>query len=1412
MASYVQGVSSPSSGGSTATLTSAVATPPPAGTILIAAAQASTTGTSTFSDTISGSAGWETIKTESTSGGTLSVGVKIAVGGEQTITASTGTGTIDGVSCVELSGMGDIIVDASAVATSTGATTLTSGALTTTVATDFILAFVGMNASSGAVTNFTNTFTGSPSINYSSGAATRVWFGVGQTTSTTGGGTITATWTTSRAANMIVLAFEISYANLTASGSLSLSGAATETAQEGGSGALSFSGSATGVAKSGNNTSDSGSGSLSFSGAATETATEASAGSLALTGSVPSAAAVIGPNPTADPQASQLTKSLLFNIWNAGRTGNHHTGAELSWSDIDLWASGFGPELEQFFLSTGQYPAVYGWNYLNSWFGTANYNQWGVLETSLGSVLSTIETLSSYGSLLQLAWTPPSGPTNYNSTVTTLATSTIAAINAAGTLPVSVVSKFSSSGGNGVIVVGTGTSAALTTFTYTGISGNTLQGVAISTATCNGTVPTSTSVTLGTMIAPAALGSPNTALVSPSNAYPLQYSATAYQATGLGTSSSFASAQQYRANGNLNDQLDYLAIDIAALGAAGVVVQLRLFAEANYQGWFDVTWLPQLWRYTLCYLTGGAVQGFAGQPTLSSTPNANGATAVHNVLYAYAAALSIANNPPTAASLTLPEAELVDLLGADFYCATASDLAPTLGVMQNESIQITNATATSSTVTLTVGSTYGLTSGNSYALQGLGGGFSGLNGTSWPVTIISSTQFTIPAAGYSGASFASQTATPVSVAGNVLTFSSPPGVIPGQQVAASGIGGTWIVLGVSGNTVTVRGGTGTPTVTAYTFTACVAQGFQNTPAGASEWNGDVSTVNAAMALLPGFQQSAGATTVAAINAAGSLSGPFEYASYYGQFSSGGGTGYLQCSDGWHSFTYTGIFIASTLTGVVVNPNPITGPTTLGGSTVAANAWVSPQQPIDVSTWTSGSTFQAFFLDWQSLAVDQAFATSGKVAVPTTNGIQIVSYSAISPTPSTTAGVLYTFTVSSVSNPISSAVATASSITFTTSALQTGLLPGMTTTLSGFGGAWGTALNGQTVTVTATNPQALTFTIANTFGVAAGTYGSGGSPTFLPPTGSLFAPGANVAQIVTGQATSEAMNLASKASITTPTGDNQAYPAFGIFWDGSYGFSQLYQGNVGAILQDPTAINLSTPNAGGGSISAQGQATGASAFASAPSGSVAVSGSGAAGPTTRSSGSTALAGSATVSMQVAVTGSGSTAIVGTASAARGTSALAAGAFALAGTASVSYNLGALATASGALALSSASSSTATAKASGGLTIAGTASTGQVNFFVPAAGSLQLTSSVTSTIPAGASSVIGLVGYAAGQRGGTTDLGAGSVAFSGSATGTQWVPPQVGTVGVTVQVSASVGASVLLGPSVGVTVTEDMGVLR
>ena len=167
-----------------------------------------------------------------------------------------------------------------------------------------------------------------------------------------------------------------------------------------------------------------------------------------------------------------------------------------------------------------------------------------------------------------------------------------------------------SSGTNpGLLVVGSGSSTVLTPFTYTGISGvgttMALTGVVVSGA--GGTVAAGANCFI------PLLGSPQTGQSGggATNAWPLQYSSTAYTYVGVGASSTYATAQANNANANLNTMLDQMANLAGYLSTYNVTMQLRLYFEANRTKWYNQTWYPQLWRYSVAYLTGNPSHAYS---------------------------------------------------------------------------------------------------------------------------------------------------------------------------------------------------------------------------------------------------------------------------------------------------------------------------------------------------------------------------------------------------------------------------------------------------------------------------------------------------------------------------------------------------------------------------------------------------------------------------------------------------------------------------------------------------------------------------------------------------------------------------------------------------------------------------------
>ena len=171
---------------------------------------------------------------------------------------------------------------------------------------------------------------------------------------------------------------------------------------------------------------------------------------------------------------------------------------------------------------------------------------------------------------------------------------------------VSTTGVATSNWGWGVMVLGTtAATRTLVRFTYTGWTGSYVTGVLVYQ------VPWFTganTISSGQLVAPAQ----NLGLGGDSNqttAIPLQWSTTAYNLTGVATSTTYQATQKGNANNNLNAQLDMFASLANILNAFNLPIIFRPYAESQGgQYWFGNSggFFEPLWRYTIAYLTGGA--------------------------------------------------------------------------------------------------------------------------------------------------------------------------------------------------------------------------------------------------------------------------------------------------------------------------------------------------------------------------------------------------------------------------------------------------------------------------------------------------------------------------------------------------------------------------------------------------------------------------------------------------------------------------------------------------------------------------------------------------------------------------------------------------------------------------------------
>ena len=757
--------------------------------------------------------------------------------------------------------------------------------------------------------------------------------------------------------------------------------------------------------------------------------------------------------------------------------------------------------------------------------------------------------------------------------------------------------------GNGVLVSGSGNTALMVPFTYTTVSAaGVLGGVSIplTGASYGGTTYTitgSTTVVSGAACQGAQLLGATVTLLGGTAAYVLQYNATAYQNHALGTSSSYAAALQINANTNLNLLLDEYATFFAELAAVGAPVTFRLWTGFDVSGtWFGaLPWFSQLWQYCVAYLTGnpstsatatstptgtglgpytvtfpgglasgvrpgwtvtvpgltaGAAtvntvsgstvtftlntatigtptagtysfcQGFPGQPT-ASTP-------AHNVLYCLVGVNS-GTGTVSLSGATAPPASMVDLLGLEFYSETPATALPTA-----------------------LAGMHGLATGYSNIPCGASECYS--NGSLPsnmdpeainPTCQIGGTATTVAAA--NAASYTTDAFTITAVTANgggtfTLTVSSAEGAAAGQTGTLPGATGTWTVSTVTATTIKVSGGSGTPTT------------------GTCQFSGT-----------------------------GALSLQFEGA-YTASFNTGvgGGTGAIQCSDGIHTFTYkgtayygtelTGIVIAGSTTATIAGtaqvwPNyldmsnpagwPTVGPT---GTTLAANQF---QMPYFFDT-NQGTTS---FLNPGSTTSTKATGTIASInslgyltaTSPLTNGAnanggcgEIVD--------SIGAKHIFTYT-SATSSRLSGIVIQGSGTVNNGATIYLYQLASVATTK----GVQQFAYSAISPSGTTSNGTMLTFTVVPDI-VTAGL--STGNWTFgAIPSGSYTLPGGMVAMIdpTCGLASSLLTGLLANDGSGSPV----PYPSFFVFWGGEGGAQQMYQGNIGTIMNNAAVQNLNT---------------------------------------------------------------------------------------------------------------------------------------------------------------------------------------------------------------------------------------------
>lgn len=397
------------------------------------------------------------------------------------------------------------------------------------------------------------------------------------------------------------------------------------------------------------------------------------------------------------------TLAFYNQLWSLWQNNKHVSAAWLSIGQTELAQAPQGqPEWNLPKLTTGQTPAMVCFNGGVVWAANGEaVNVFGAPSMTLANnwdgMLPLLQAVGSHGGAAQ-GMAALRSPMLYTAgSAYPGITTTVAAINALGYMPMNVTGPFSAGGGSGVIPCSDG----LHPFTYTGLTTNTsLNGVVISSqpaSNSNGNVTQSSAaaVTINAPVYPALLQTGNAGATVPAGyvngtncyveAWPLHWSSSAYttlaasQPTGGGivgaTAGGWADAQAANANGNLNAMLDGFAVLAAALSPYPLI--MRPMPESNNGGsaafWYDqgaMGWGPQLFRYIVGYLTGNG--GFAGQPVT--------AVPVHNIIFATNSASptgleAVGTDFPTTATVGFT----ADLVGMDTYSGTWATTNPKSG-------------------------------------------------------------------------------------------------------------------------------------------------------------------------------------------------------------------------------------------------------------------------------------------------------------------------------------------------------------------------------------------------------------------------------------------------------------------------------------------------------------------------------------------------------------------------------------------------------------------------------------------------------------------------------------------------------------------------------------------------------------
>lgn len=183
-----------------------------AGNWLIMAVNKKTSVSSiTGGDNISSSTGWltntnNTIMQSST--GSMWFMYKLAVGGETSLTPTANGGTLEGISYVEVSGLGiplNIEIIQTKINNATN-TTSTSKAITTTVNGDLVLGFIGLG--NGIVSGTQNAWTGTGPMTNIGTATSSIIGGYYIAATTLSAATFTGNWTTTGTIGNIFLAIQ----------------------------------------------------------------------------------------------------------------------------------------------------------------------------------------------------------------------------------------------------------------------------------------------------------------------------------------------------------------------------------------------------------------------------------------------------------------------------------------------------------------------------------------------------------------------------------------------------------------------------------------------------------------------------------------------------------------------------------------------------------------------------------------------------------------------------------------------------------------------------------------------------------------------------------------------------------------------------------------------------------------------------------------------------------------------------------------------------------------------------------------------------------------------------------------------------------------------------------------------------